>query len=111
MKKLLIFIFIVLGFTSNAQNLFTVNGTSEDTPSYIEWGDFVVKIKSITIINDAASTDTLFISFSSDFPENSTIRRLGGEGTTITDAGKYGIYLKFGENADIGKKYRLEVIR
>lgn len=111
MKKLIIFIFIVFGFTINAQSLYTVNGTSEDTPTHIEWGNLTAKIKSLTIINDATVTDTLFISFYSDFPENETIKRLGGEGTTFSDIGKYEVYLKFGTYADIGKNYRVEVVR
>ena len=63
--------------------------------------------KSVTVINDNNSTDTLFVSSSGSFPSTNTIKRLGGEGFAkywATDT----IFVKVATTPAASKKLRIE---
>ena len=63
--------------------------------------------KSVTVINDNSSTDTLFVSSSGSFPSTNTIKRLGGEGFAkywATDT----IFVKVATTPAASKKLRIE---
>lgn len=79
----------------------STTGTTIDSVS------FSFTPKSITFINDGASTDTLFVSSSSSFPTANTIRRLGGEGFTKFWAVTK-LYYKVGTTPAASKKIRVE---
>ena len=63
--------------------------------------------KSVTVINDNSSTDTLFVSSSGSFPSTNTVKRLGGEGFAkywATDT----IFVKVATTPAASKKLRIE---
>ena len=91
------------GITSSTNNY----AEERTTVAALDSVEFGFTTKTVTFINDNASTDTLYVSTVSTFPSTNTIKRSGSEGFTKT----YGVtklYLKVAHTPASGKKIRVE---
>lgn len=113
MKKLLLFSIIFIAVSTinltaqTTANLLTKNSISSAEVDSVVFG---FTSANITIINDAAATDTMFISLSSAFTDSATFVRTGGEGMSVPLTVDK-IYYKFGSTPTAGKPSRIEVSR
>ncbi len=93
------------GTIAGSSNFITKNGTSVAALDSLVFNFTSVEA---TIINDATSSDTMFISPTSTFPTATTLKRIGGEYASLPIAWTK-LYFKFGTTATASKNYRLEV--
>lgn len=110
MKKLLLFSLIFVAVSAinlSAQitaHVLTKNSISTAAVDSVVFG---FTSANITIINDAAETDTMFISLTAAFPDTATFIRTGGEGMSVPLTVNK-IYYKFGSVPIAGKPSRIE---
>lgn len=82
-------------------------GEEHTTVAALDSVVFGFNTKIITFINDATSSDTLYVSTNSSFPMTNTIKRIGGEGFT-KEWNTSKLYFKIGYTPQASKVIRIE---
>jgi len=77
------------------------------TSAKVDTVNFGFDTRTVTFINDGATTDTLYVSTSNTFPVTNTIVRFGGEGFTKKMKVST-LYYKVGNVPLANKKIRIE---
>ncbi len=95
----------ILQTTTPSSNSYGVLRTTTGTT--IDSVAFGFDTQTITFINDGTTSDTLYVSTSSNFPATNVMVRLGGEGFTKRMKTNK-LYFKVGNVPLAGKKIRIE---
>lgn len=93
----------VSGITSSTNNYAEEHTTVAAADSVV----FGFTTKYVTFVNDATTSDTLYVSPSPSFPATNTIKRIGGEGFT-KPYGVTKLYFKVGATPQASKIIRIE---